>query len=56
MCEYNKIYSEYAFDKHKGYGTKLHVAALKEFKATPIHRKSFKIVKSNLPDFNFYKE
>tara|TARA_B100000029_G_scaffold421073_1_gene427204 strand:- start:975 stop:1937 length:963 start_codon:yes stop_codon:yes gene_type:complete len=56
MCEYNKIYSEYAFDKHKGYGTKLHVAALKEFKATPIHRKSFKIVKSHLPNFNFYKE
>ena len=56
MCEYNKIYSEYAFDKHKGYGTKLHFNALQKIKATPIHRKSFRIVKSHLPNFEFYKK
>ncbi|MBI45795.1 MAG: ribonuclease HII [Candidatus Marinimicrobia bacterium] len=56
MSEYHNIYPDYKFDKHKGYGTKFHIEALKEFKATPIHRKSFKIVKSYLPDYSFYKK
>jgi ribonuclease HII len=34
-------YPEYGFEIHKGYGTKAHYAALREFGATPIHRKSF---------------
>ena len=49
MIEYAKIFPEYGFAKHKGYGTKQHIEALFEFKATPIHRKSFKPVSSNLP-------
>jgi len=55
MCEYSKIYPEYGFDRHKGYGTKIHIESLQKFKATPIHRKSFRIVKSHLPNFDFYK-
>ena len=42
MKEYDLIFSDYAFGKHKGYGTKLHIEAIKRYKATPIHRKSFK--------------
>lgn len=34
-------YPEYGFEKHKGYGTKAHYAALEEYGITPIHRKTF---------------
>ena len=49
MFEYDKIFPEYGFAKHKGYGTKQHIEALTKFKATSIHRKSFKPVSFNLP-------
>lgn len=41
MVEYDKLYPEYGFAKHKGYGTAAHIAAIKEFGPTPIHRKTF---------------
>lgn len=41
MMEYDKLYPQYGFAKHKGYGTAVHIAALKEFGPSPIHRKSF---------------
>ena len=41
MVAYDKIYPQYGFAKHKGYGTKQHLLALEQFGATPIHRKSF---------------
>ncbi len=41
MAEYDSQYPQYGFAKHKGYGTAAHIAALKEFGPTPIHRKSF---------------
>lgn len=41
MEEYDKEYPEYGFAKHKGYGTAAHIAALKEFGPTPIHRRTF---------------
>ena len=47
MVEYDKIYPEYGFAKHKGYGTAAHIAALKEFGPTPIHRRTF--IKNFLP-------
>lgn len=34
-------YPEYGFEKHKGYGTKLHIENLKKYGKTPIHRKTF---------------
>ena len=34
-------YPEYRFDKHKGYGTAAHIAALREHGMCPIHRRSF---------------
>ena len=36
-------YPEYDFDKHKGYGTKHHIAMIKEYGYTPIHRRSFRL-------------
>ena len=41
MLKYAEEYPQYGFDRHKGYGTKLHLDALKEFGACPIHRQSF---------------
>ncbi|MEE1219386.1 MAG: ribonuclease HII [Ruminococcus sp.] len=41
LYEYAKEYPQYHFDKHKGYGTKLHTQALKEFGPCPYHRASF---------------
>lgn len=47
MVEYDKIYPEYGFAKHKGYGTAAHIAAIKEFGPTLIHRRTF--IKNFLP-------
>lgn len=34
-------YPQYAFDRHKGYPTKLHYEKLREYGASPVHRKTF---------------
>lgn len=41
MINYAKIYPEYGFEKHVGYGTKAHYSAIKTHGQTPIHRKTF---------------
>ena len=41
MKEWNEIFPQYGFEKHKGYGTAAHIAAIKENGLCPIHRKSF---------------
>ena len=41
LREYAKEYPEYQFDKHKGYGTKAHIEALKKYGPCPYHRMSF---------------
>jgi ribonuclease HII len=41
MQKYHKKYFNYGFDKHKGYGTKMHYANLEKFGPCKIHRKTF---------------
>jgi len=41
-------YSRYAFERHKGYGTKLHQARLAEHGISNIHRRSYKPIKAFL--------
>lgn len=41
MAEYDKLFPEYGFAKHKGYGTAAHIAALKDIGPCAIHRRSF---------------
>ena len=41
MENMSKTYPQYDFEHNMGYGTTKHIAALKEFGATPIHRRSF---------------
>ncbi len=42
MLKMDKKYPQYLFEKHKGYGTKLHLEAIKKYGPCPIHRRSFK--------------
>ena len=41
MYEYDKEFPEYGFASNKGYGTKAHIEAIKEYGMLPIHRRSF---------------
>ncbi|WP_026891270.1 ribonuclease HII [Lacrimispora aerotolerans] len=41
MEEYDTLFPQYGFAKHKGYGTAVHISALKEYGPCPIHRRSF---------------
>lgn len=41
MLEMAKEYPEYGFERHKGYGTKLHYEAIRKYGPCPIHRPSF---------------
>lgn len=50
MSELSKLYPEFGFEKHVGYGTAAHKAAIEKFGLTPEHRRSFKPIKnSNQP-------
>ena len=41
MTEYAKEFPEYSFEKHKGYGTKIHIEKIKEIGPCKLHRKTF---------------
>lgn len=41
MRQWDEIYPEYGFEKHKGYGTKVHIEAIKNYGICPLHRKTF---------------
>lgn len=43
IIEDGKKYPEYGFEKHKGYGTKLHIEMIKKFNYSLVHRKSYKV-------------
>lgn len=41
MRQWDEVYPQYGFAKHKGYGTKMHIDAIKEYGLCPLHRRSF---------------
>ena len=41
MRQWDEIYPQYGFAKHKGYGTATHIQAIKEYGLCPLHRRSF---------------
>lgn len=41
MRQWAEVYPDYGFEKHKGYGTAAHIAAIKKYGLTPLHRLSF---------------
>lgn len=48
MCDYDSMYPEYGFARHKGYPTEEHMNLLSIHGACPIHRKSFAPVAENV--------
>jgi ribonuclease HII len=44
MVQYANTYPQYGFDKHKGYGSPVHLAALERHGLCPLHRRSYKPV------------
>lgn len=48
MVEMDRLFPQYGFKNHKGYGTKEHLLALETYGVTPIHRKSYEPIKSML--------
>jgi len=44
MCEFHEIYPQYGFNKHKGYPTRQHRAAIAQFGPCVIHRRSFQLL------------
>jgi len=56
MEDYGRIFPEYGFEKHNGYGTKIHMDALDTHRATPIHRRSFKPVKYKMPTLTWLSD
>lgn len=50
IIEYDQQYPGYGFSKHKGYGTKTHMDALRRLGPSPIHRMSFRPVLLSLPE------
>lgn len=51
MCGWAEVYHRYGFDRHKGYGTRVHLAALARYGASPIHRHSFAPVRACLDSY-----
>ena len=41
MRQWDEVYPQYGFAKHKGYGTAMHIKAIKEYGPCPLHRNSF---------------
>ena len=41
MRQWDEVYPQYGFIKHKGYGTAAHISAIKEYGLCPLHRLSF---------------
>ena len=56
MINYDKVFPQYGFSGHKGYGSQQHIEFIKTHFATPIHRQSFKPISDYLPTLKYYKE
>lgn len=50
VLEYDTLYPGYSFAQHKGYGTKVHMDALRHLGPCPMHRMSFRPVLLALPE------
>jgi ribonuclease HII len=48
MLRYHESFPHYGFDRHKGYGTREHLEAVRRHGCSPIHRRSFRGVKETL--------
>ena len=51
MLELDKQYPQYNFAKHKGYGTQFHIDMLRQYGASPVHRKTFLKKIDGIPEY-----
>ena len=51
MLEIDREYPQYHFAKHKGYGTQLHIDMLRQYGASPVHRRSFLKKIEGIPEY-----
>ena len=49
MQSFHGLYPAYGFDRHKGYGTRDHLDALRRYGPTPLHRSTFRGVRQEVP-------
>lgn len=49
MCDLGRRYPAYGFERHMGYGTAAHLAALRRHGPSPVHRRSFAPVDAVAP-------
>ncbi len=56
MLQLHEQYPAYGFAQHKGYGTEIHLAALREHGVTPQHRKSFAPVRDRVEQLSLFAE
>ena len=56
MVNYDTVFPQYGFSRHKGYGSKQHIDSIKIHLATPIHRQSFNPVFDYLPSLRYYRD
>ncbi len=56
MLNYDRIFPDYYFGRHKGYATQKHLESLKKHCACPIHRKTFRPVREYLPSLSYLKK
>lgn len=54
MCDLAATYPAYGWDKNAGYGTKVHIAALRQYGVTPHHRRSYAPIKALLSETDGY--
>ena len=52
MLELDSKYPQYRFAQHKGYGTALHIEMLRQYGASPVHRRSFLKKIEGIPEYN----
>lgn len=49
MDDLHRLYPDYGFDRHRGYGTRSHREAIARYGVTPVHRRTFAGVREHLP-------
>lgn len=55
MSYYHRLYPEYGFNRHRGYGTKKHIQAIRKYGLTAIHRLSFRPISEELNSLKVYQ-
>ena len=56
MINYDRVFPQYGFSGHKGYGSQQHIESIKTHFSTPIHRQSFNPILDYLPTLKYYKD